>query len=114
MIVNETPKNETMNIKLTIYENIKDSTISELEKQEENDEIENEYNNYTVKELLKICDFYNIKYKNKKYKKEQIIYLLTIFETNFLNLHLVYERKQLWYYINELKQNTFMKQFILW
>jgi hypothetical protein len=37
-----------------------------------------------------------------------------MFENNPENGAQVYRRKQLWYYINELKNDKFMKKFVLW
>jgi hypothetical protein len=68
--------------------------------------------NFTVKELLVICDYYGI--KANKSKKEIIIQVLTNFETNYENYEIVSKRKTLWFYINELKNDKFMKKFLLW
>jgi hypothetical protein len=72
--------------------------------------------NFTVKELITICDFYGIakEIKINKCKKEEIILFLVQFEEEESNIEIVNKRKLMWYYINELKKNTFMKKFILW
>ena len=72
---------------------------------------------YTVKELTKICDYYGLtkSLKINKCKKEQIIYSIIFFENNCLNYHIVLKRKSMWFYMNELKSDTFMKKYIvLW
>jgi hypothetical protein len=76
----------------------------------------NYQDNYTVKELMCICDFYGITnvIKINKCKKEQIILFLVEFEEKQNNKEIVNKRKLMWYYINELKKNNFMKKFILW
>ena len=72
--------------------------------------------NYTVKQLLLICDYYNISkdIRMTKCNKEEIINTIVLFENNPHNYNIACRRKQLWFYINELKSNKFMKKFILW
>jgi hypothetical protein len=72
--------------------------------------------NYTVKKLLQICEYYNISkaVKMTKCNKEEIINTIVLFENNQDNYNIVCRRKQLWFYINELKDDNFMKKFILW
>jgi hypothetical protein len=71
--------------------------------------------NYTVKQLLVICDYYNISKNIKliKANKDDIITNLISFENNSDNYNIVNKRKQLWYYMEELKNDKFMKKFIL-
>ena len=112
--------------------------IEEIEKQHENDfnidelmaEIDNidlnneltipqiiNYNeNYTVKEVLMICEYYGFAkdLKNNKYNKEQIIDFLVTFESDINNSDIVCKRQNMWFYINELKNDKFMKKFVLW
>lgn len=72
--------------------------------------------NYTVKELLLICEYYNLSKSVRacKLNKEEIVNFLTEFESDILNAEIVNRRQTLWFYINELKQDKFMKKFILW
>jgi hypothetical protein len=72
--------------------------------------------NYNVKQLLMICDYYGIskEVKINKFKKQEIISFLLDFEENIENTLLVYKRKQLWYFMSELKNDKFMKKYILW
>jgi hypothetical protein len=71
--------------------------------------------NFTIKELLIICDYYGIakELKANKCKKDTIVQILTNFETNYENYEIVSKRKNLWFYINELKNDKFMKKYIL-
>jgi hypothetical protein len=71
---------------------------------------------YTIKDLIKICDYYGISkdIRTNKLKKEDIIYFLLDFEGNILNREIVCKRKQMWYFIDELKNDKFMKKFIIW
>jgi hypothetical protein len=113
--------------------------VEEIEKQDENNfnieqlmaEIENaelsdsdlmipqmiNYNeNFTVKELLLICEYYGFAkdVKTNKFNKEQIIDFLVSFETDPNNSDIVFKRQNMWFYINELKNDKFMKKFVLW
>jgi len=71
--------------------------------------------NYTTKQLLVICDYYGLlkEVKINKFKKPDIISLLLDFEENITNSLIVYKRKQLWYFMEELKNDKFMKKYIL-
>ena len=72
--------------------------------------------NYTVKELLLICDYYGFakELKNNKYNKDEIINILVHFENEPLNNNIFMRRQSMWYYINELKKDKFMKKYVLW
>ena len=74
--------------------------------------------NYKIKDLLNICDYYGItkdlKNKNNKFNKEIIINFLIEFESNINNMELVNKRQNMWFYINELKNDKFMKKYVLW
>lgn len=72
--------------------------------------------NYTVKELLLICEYYGFakEMKINKFNKEQIIEFLISFEMDSKNNDIVSKRQNLWFYINELKNDKFMKKFIFW
>jgi len=72
--------------------------------------------NYTLKELFLICDYYGItkEMKTNKYNKEEIITFLILFENNSENEEIVCKRQNMWFYMNELKNDKFMKKYILW
>ena len=61
--------------------------------------------NYTVKQLLLICDYYGLMkdVRTNKMKKQDVIEQILLFENNMENYEVVTRRKELWYYINELK-----------
>jgi hypothetical protein len=95
--------------------------IYEFENAKTNNEMDiyhiiNYNENYTIKELLLICDYYGIlkELKQNKCNKQQIITSLVNFELDPLNTEIVFRRKNMWFYINELKNDKFMKKFILW
>lgn len=73
------------------------------------------YSNNTIKELLLICHYYGITkdFKLNKCTKTQIIHILTDFEILSTNEDIVFKRKNMWFYINELKNDKFMKKYIL-
>ena len=79
-------------------------------------EIINYNENYTVKELLLICEYYGIakELKAKKCNKEIIIEFLVDFESKITNTEVVCKRKNWWFYMNELKSDKFMKKYIFW
>ena len=77
--------------------------------------------NCTVKQLLLICQYYGIEYygtskdiRINKCNKSDVLNTLIIYENNIENQERVNKRKQLWHYINELKNDKFMKKYILW
>jgi len=79
-------------------------------------EIKNYDLNYTLKQLLFICEYYNISkgIKLNKMKKQDIIEQIILFENDMSNFNIVTKRKQLWYFMNELKSDKFMKKYIIW
>ncbi len=72
--------------------------------------------NYTVKQLLLICDYYGLMkdVRTNKMKKQDLIEQILLFENNIENYEVVTRRKELWYYINELKNDKMMKKFVIW
>jgi arginine deiminase len=123
--------NDCQNIKISYFieeienQDKEEINIEELMAEIENTELNDEltipkminYNeNYTVKELLLICDYYGFakELKNNKYNKEEIINVLVHFENEPLNNNIFMRRQSMWYYINELKKDKFMKKYVLW
>ena len=72
--------------------------------------------NYTVKELLLICEYYGIskELKINKCCKDIIIQFLVDFESIPLNNTIVLRRQEMWRCINILKNDKFMKKYVLW
>ena len=72
--------------------------------------------NLTVKQLLLICDYYGIgkELKTNKCTKDVIIQILLDFEMNPTNNDIVFKRQNMWFYMNELKNDKFMKKYVLW
>ena len=95
--------------------------MAEMETNEFNDDLTvpkmiNYHENFTVKELLLICDYYGFakELKTNKCNKDQIIEILVSFESNLNNSDIVFKRQNMWFFINELKNDKFMKRFLLW
>lgn len=67
--------------------------------------------NFTVKMLGHILDYYKI--NKRKMKKIDMIDAIIMFENNEENAQLVEQRKLLWFYVNELREDTFFQKYIL-
>ena len=72
-----------------------------------------DYENFTIKQLTRISDYYKLK-NPKNVKKIDIIIRISQFETDDSNESIVLKRKQMWFYMSELKTDSFMSQFIFW
>ncbi len=72
--------------------------------------------NYNVKELLLICEYYGIakELRANKCNKEEIIIILVNFENNPINNDVVLRRRNMWHYMSQLKNDKFMKKYVLW
>jgi Mg2+/Co2+ transporter CorB len=72
--------------------------------------------NFNVKQLLLICEYYVLlkDVKMNKMKKQDIIEQIILYENNTDNIEMVIKRKELWYYMSELKNDKIMKRFVIW
>jgi hypothetical protein len=87
-------------------------------------EMQNYELNFTIKQLLIICDYYGISKqakngefcgsKTRTMKKSELISLIMMFEKNIDNIEIVMKRKELWFYLDSLKADKIMKKFVLW
>jgi|UniRef100_A0A6C0HCC7 hypothetical protein len=87
-------------------------------------EIKNYELNYTIKQLLLICEYYGLTKQTKTaeyygakartMKKNDIISLIIMYEKNVDNIETVMKRKELWFYLDSLKADKIMKKFVLW
>jgi hypothetical protein len=78
---------------------------------------ENYYNDeYTVKDLLKICNYYGIEknIKSLKCKKQDIISTIIYYESLPENVEIVEKRNRMWAYMVELYNDQKMKKYIIW
>ena len=72
------------------------------------------YQDYTIKDLLKIYNYYGIKtHVKSKLKKQQIIHTLIYFESLPVNFEIIQKRYRMWSYITELLNDTKMKKYII-
>ena len=69
------------------------------------------FENYTVKMLQHIANYYKI--QKTRLKKEELIQLIIQFENNVENSEVVYNRKRMWHYVNELKNDSYFSKFVI-
>jgi hypothetical protein len=71
---------------------------------------------YSVKELLKICNYYGIdkNIRTSKCKKQDIISTIVYFEGLSENYLIVQQRNLMWAYMTELNNDSKMKKYIIW
>ena len=78
-------------------------------------EIKNYDLNFTIKQLTQICEYYNLSkdIKINKMKKQDIIEQIILFEHSYENYNTVLKRKEMWYYMGELKNDKLMKKMVI-
>ena len=78
-------------------------------------EIKNYDLNFTIKQLTQICEYYNLSkdIKLNKMKKQDIIEQIVLFEHSYENYNTVLKRKEMWYYMGELKNDKLMKKMVI-
>lgn len=69
------------------------------------------YENYNIKMLHHITNYYQI--PKGRLKKDELIELIIQFENNPDNSAIVYNRKRLWHYINEVKNDKYFSKFVI-
>ena len=67
--------------------------------------------NYTKKQLELIADYYNI--SKRKKKKIELIEEIVVFEKEISNYDIVQRRKTLWFYIEEINNDSFLSKFLI-
>jgi hypothetical protein len=74
-----------------------------------------DYADYTVKNLLKICNYYGLdkSVKVSKCKKQDIIDTLNYFESLPENAVIVHNRITMWEYMSAIMNDPKMKQYVL-
>jgi len=74
--------------------------------------LEVEYStNYNVKGLSQIMDYYELSKKNMR--KDEMVQLIILFETDPTNFKMVTRRRRMWQHIHELKRDKYFSKFIL-
>lgn len=103
---------------LSEFEQINNANKTDLLNEDEIiTEIQNYELNFTIKQLLVICDYYGLTKQTKNargLKKNDIITLIMMFEKNAENIDVVMKRKELWFYLDALKSDKNMKKFVIW
>ena len=71
---------------------------------------------YKLKDLLKICQYYGIKssVKASKCKKQDIVSTIVYFEGQSENYDIVEKRHKMWAFMTELLEDTKMKSYLIW
>jgi len=118
---NEVQQKEAVNV---TYEELLEkvnSTIQQLPNDSENDigvmmsdyvAQELNYNeNFTLKQLHRIAEYYEI--SKRKKKKMELIEAIVLFENNPENCEIVSRRATLWGYIEEIKQDKYLSKFLI-
>ena len=75
------------------------------------------YDAHTIKELMKICQYYDLakNVKSAKCKKQDIVATILFFEAQPENKKIVNKRHKMWAYMRELTNDPKMKEYlILW
>ena len=74
-----------------------------------------DYTDYTIKNLLKICNYYGLdkSVKASKCKKQDIIDTLIYFESLPENAVIVHNRITMWEYMSAIMNDPKMKQYVL-
>tara|TARA_Y100000591_G_C21853056_1_gene712939 strand:+ start:5361 stop:5780 length:420 start_codon:yes stop_codon:yes gene_type:complete len=113
------------------YEDLVDKVNIESEKKEDmhmedmhmedmwDDNLANEFmtqqfyydENFTMKELYHIANYYEI--SKRKKKKAELIDDIIAFELDIENNEIVQTRKRLWFYLNEIKHDNYLSKFII-
>ena len=67
--------------------------------------------NYIKKDLERIADYYDI--SKRKKRKDQLVEDIVLFEKDPVNIEKVYQRKKMWRYIEEIKKDKYLRQFLI-
>ncbi len=67
--------------------------------------------NYLKKNLKKIAEYYNI--NTRKKNKDTLIEDILSFENNSENCIIVERRQTLWFYLNELMEDNYLRKYII-
>tara|TARA_B100000927_G_scaffold284482_1_gene273438 strand:+ start:69 stop:476 length:408 start_codon:yes stop_codon:yes gene_type:complete len=71
-----------------------------------------DYNeNYTKKQLELIADYYEI--SKRKKKKAELVEEIVIFEKEPSNYDITQRRKTLWFYMDEINNDSFLSKFLI-
>ena len=68
--------------------------------------------NYTKKQLTLISQYYSL--STRKKRKSDLIQDIILFENDPTNEEITNKRKLMWFYLNELYNDRFLKKFIIY
>jgi len=70
----------------------------------------------TVKQLMLVCEYYGISkgVKMCKFKKNDIMETIIMFESDLNNRDIVMKRRKRWHWLNELKTDKILKKCVIW
>lgn len=97
---------DLVNKQLEFHPELEDDLFNDITQQQI---IYNE--NFLKKEIEMIADYYGIS-KRKKTKLE-LIQDIVLFENDPTNFEISQKRKLMWFYLNELKNDRYLKKFII-
>ena len=116
-------ENNKTNYNSVTYESLKQKVDKETDNLSENNldlemdmddyiAMEINYNeNYTKKQIDLIADYYGI--SKRKKKKGELIEELVIFEKEPENYDITQRRKTLWFYMDEINNDSFLSKFLI-
>ena len=61
--------------------------------------------------MEKIADYYEI--SKRKKRKNELVEVIVLFEKDPVNIQKVYQRKKLWKYMEEIKKDKYLRQFLI-
>jgi hypothetical protein len=96
-----------------------ESLIETVNKQSKEEILSDEYasselyynENFTKKQLVLIANYYEINVRKKK--KRELIETIVVFEKEYSNYDIVNKRKTLWFYLEEINNDSFLGKFLI-
>lgn len=96
----------------SLMEEIALQTIKDAKQDDIMYAIQVEYeSNYNVKQLGLIMDYYEL--PKRKLRKDEIVQMIMLYECEPTNALKVEQRKRLWTYVSELKNDKFFNKYLL-
>lgn len=113
--LNEEIKDENQGIDIDIDIDIKSEYFCKKDIYFGNEELYYDQE-YTVKDLMKICQYYDISknIKASKCKKQDIISTIVYFESQDENYDIMQQRHKMWSHMSELMADPKMRCYLLW
>jgi len=104
-VMDENISHNATSYDMGVYMGMDDYVASELDYQ----------TNYIKKELEHIADYYEIpkRIKRRTKLKQQLIEDIVLFEKDPVNIEKVYQRKKLWKYVEEIRKDKYLRQFLI-